>query len=93
MKKTRKRVKGRIAGLCSTYIASLAGVAPVTVRRWRKSIKGEVSLQQLRGFLFECEAKRLAQVIREVVGIDMSLQLDNLLQREGPQHPSNRRNS
>lgn len=84
MKKTRKRVKGRIAGLCSTYIASLAGVAPVTVRRWRKSIKGEVSLQQLRRFIFEQEIRRLTQEIRAELGVSLDNTVDSLLQRTRP---------
>lgn len=80
MKKTRIRIKGRHAGLCSTYIASLAGVAPVTVRRWIKK-KGKVSLSDLRSFIFEMEARRLTQDIKSNLGIDLTDRISSLLQQ------------
>lgn len=79
--KKRKRIKGNIAGLCSTYIAGLAGVAPVTVRRWRKGIKGEVTLHQLRRFIFEQEARKITESIRESIGADFSEFVDRIVQQ------------
>lgn len=82
-KKTRKRVKGKIAGLCCTYIAKLAGVAPVTVRRFVKANKGNVTHSQLRRFIFEAECRRLSEEIKNSTGIDFGDRLNMLLQREG----------
>ena len=80
--KKRTRIKGKICGLCSTYIAKLAGVAPVTVRRWIKHKKGNVSYSDLRVFIFEAEAKNIMEDIRKATAIDFSDRISSLLQRE-----------
>lgn len=84
LKKSRIRIKGRHAGLCCTYIAKLAGVAPVTVRRWVRQKKGKIDINDLRKFIFEQEARHLTEAIRANTGIDLTDRISSLLQREGP---------
>ncbi len=68
-KKTRSRILGGYGGLCSTYIAKLAGVAPVTARRFLKSTgsakNNTCTVETIREFIFYYRAQEIAKTLRK----------------------------
>lgn len=79
--KKRRRVQGKHSGMCSTFIAKLAGVAPVTARRFLKGLGRPAQFSDIRRFIFEQECRRLTQEIKSNLGIDLTDRLASLLSR------------
>lgn len=69
--KRRRRVSGKWAGICATYLASLAGVVPVTARRYLsqfgKARANTCTTADLRRFIFHHAARQLSESIRKDV--------------------------
>lgn len=80
MKKTRRRVTGKHFYMCSTFIAKLAGVSPVTVRRFLKGLGRPAKASDIRRFIFEIEANKIAKSIRENGFTDIADRMSDLLQ-------------
>lgn len=80
MPKKRIRVRGKVCGLCSTYIASLAGVAPVTVRRFLKELGRPAKYSDIRRFIFIHEANRIEKELKQNLGIEFNTSISSLMQ-------------
>ncbi len=91
-KKTRNRVQGYFCGLCATYIAKLAGVAPVTARRFLGKAKGnKVTVEEIRKFIVYHEAQRLASSIRKDIGSSVASDYLAIVQGFDSRQSSSRR--
>lgn len=55
--------------MCAPFIASLAGVSPVTARRYLKQFgsakKNNCTVQDIRAFIFHYRTKEIAEDIRK----------------------------